>query len=42
MERFGEDGDLDGALLLLVSQAGRFMTGETILVDGGQSVALRG
>lgn len=42
MERFGEDGDLDGALLLLVSQAGRFMTGETVLVDGGQSVALRG
>lgn len=42
MERFGEDGDLDGPLLLLVSQAGRFMTGETILVDGGQSVALRG
>ena len=42
MERFGEDGDLDGVLLLLASQAGRFMTGETILVDGGQSVALRG
>lgn len=42
MERFGQEGDLDGALLLLVSQAGRFMTGETILVDGGQSVALRG
>lgn len=42
MERFGEDGDLDGSLLLLVSQAGRFMTGETVLVDGGQSVALRG
>lgn len=42
MERFGQDGDLDGPLLLLVSQAGRFMVGETILVDGGQSVALRG
>jgi 3-oxoacyl-[acyl-carrier protein] reductase len=42
MERFGEDGDLDGSLLLLVSRAGRFMTGETVLVDGGQSVALRG
>jgi len=42
MERFGEEGDLDGPLLLLVSQAGRFMAGETILVDGGQSVALRG
>lgn len=42
MERFGEEGDLDGPLLLLVSQAGRFMAGETILVDGGQSVGLRG
>ena len=40
--RFGEDGDLDGALLLLVSDAGRFIAGTTIVVDGGQSVALRG
>jgi 3-oxoacyl-[acyl-carrier protein] reductase len=42
MERFGEEGDLDGPLLLLVSRAGRFIAGETILVDGGQSVGLRG
>jgi 3-oxoacyl-[acyl-carrier protein] reductase len=40
--RFGEDGDLDGALLLLVSDAGRYITGAAIVVDGGQSVALRG
>jgi 3-oxoacyl-[acyl-carrier protein] reductase len=40
--RFGEDGDLDGALLLLVSDAGRYMAGTTIVVDGGQMVALRG
>lgn len=40
--RFGEDGDLDGALLLLASEAGRFIAGATIVVDGGQSVALRG
>jgi 3-oxoacyl-[acyl-carrier protein] reductase len=40
--RFGEDGDLDGALLLLVSEAGRYVNGATIVVDGGQSVALRG
>ena len=40
--RFGADGDLDGALLLLASDAGRFITGETIVVDGGQLVALRG
>ena len=40
--RFGEDGDLDGAILLLVSDAGRFIVGTTIVVDGGQMVALRG
>jgi 3-oxoacyl-[acyl-carrier protein] reductase len=40
--RFGEAHDLDGALLLLVSDAGRFMAGTTIVVDGGQMVALRG
>src|SRR5258708_5074756 len=40
--RFGEDGDLDGAMLLLVSDAGRFIVGTTIVVDGGQMVALRG
>src|SRR5262249_15882339 len=40
--RFGQDGDLDGALLLLVSDAGAYMAGATIVVDGGQMVALRG
>jgi NAD(P)-dependent dehydrogenase (short-subunit alcohol dehydrogenase family) len=40
--RFGEERDLDGPLLLLVSDAGRFVTGATIVADGGQSVALRG
>ena len=40
--RFGEERDLDGALLLLVSDAGRFIAGTTIVVDGGQMVALRG
>jgi NAD(P)-dependent dehydrogenase (short-subunit alcohol dehydrogenase family) len=40
--RFGEERDLDGPLLLLVSDAGRFITGATIVADGGQSVALRG
>jgi len=38
--RFGEPGDLDGALLLLASNAGRFMAGTTITVDGGHVVAL--
>jgi 3-oxoacyl-[acyl-carrier protein] reductase len=40
--RFGQDGDLDGALLLLVSDAGAYIAGTTIVVDGGQMVALRG
>ncbi len=38
----GRMGDLDGALLLLASDAGRYITGQTLLVDGGISVgALR-
>jgi NAD(P)-dependent dehydrogenase (short-subunit alcohol dehydrogenase family) len=40
--RFGEERDLDGPLLLLVSDAGRFVTGATIVADGGQMIALRG
>ncbi len=40
--RIGAMGDLDGVLLLLVSDAGRFMAGTTVVVDGGQSVALAG
>jgi 3-oxoacyl-[acyl-carrier protein] reductase len=40
--RFGNEGDLDGALLLLASDAGGFMAGTTVVVDGGQLVALRG
>jgi 3-oxoacyl-[acyl-carrier protein] reductase len=40
--RFGDAHDLDGPLLLLVSDAGRFVTGATIVADGGQVVALRG
>ena len=42
MGRFGESGELDGALLLLVSNAGSYMTGATIVVDGGQVVAIKG
>jgi len=33
--RFGKPEDLDGALLLLCSDASRFMTGSVIAVDGG-------
>jgi 3-oxoacyl-[acyl-carrier protein] reductase len=40
MGRFGNAGDLDGALLLLVSNAGAYMTGSTVIVDGGQVVKI--
>ncbi len=36
--RPGAPGDLDGALLLLASEESRYITGQTILVDGGVSV----
>ncbi len=35
--RFGQPEDLDGALLLLASDASRFMTGSVLVIDGGQS-----
>jgi NAD(P)-dependent dehydrogenase (short-subunit alcohol dehydrogenase family) len=40
MGRFGAEGDLDGTLLLLASKAGAYITGATIVADGGQVVAL--
>jgi NAD(P)-dependent dehydrogenase (short-subunit alcohol dehydrogenase family) len=36
MRRFGAPEDLDGVSLLLASDAGRYMTGVAIPVDGGQ------
>ena len=35
MRRFGQYNELDGALLLLASEAGSYMTGSSIVVDGG-------
>lgn len=33
--RLGQEADLDGAILLMTSQASRYMTGSVITVDGG-------
>ncbi|MCW5694330.1 MAG: glucose 1-dehydrogenase [Pseudolabrys sp.] len=42
MGRFGNPGDLDGALLLLASNAGAYITGATIVADGGQVIQIKG
>lgn len=39
MRRHGRPEDLDGAVLLLASDAGRYMTGSVITVDGGNSLS---
>ena len=39
MRRAGELEDLDGPLLLLCSEAGRYMTGAVVAVDGGHLVS---
>lgn len=40
MQRAGAVEDLDGPLLLLASDAGRFMTGSVVTVDGGHLLAM--
>ncbi len=40
LRRFGQPADLDGALLLLASDAGRYISGSVLTVDGAQSAAL--
>ncbi|HKI73585.1 MAG TPA: SDR family NAD(P)-dependent oxidoreductase [Pseudomonadales bacterium] len=39
MRRFGQFDDLDGPLLLLASDASKYMTGSVIVVDGGHICA---
>ncbi len=38
LKRPGAEGDLDGMLVFLASDASRYVTGQTMLVDGGISV----
>ncbi len=38
--RFGQLSDLDGALLLLASDASRYMSGSIVTVDGGHSIVV--
>ena len=37
LRRFGGESDLKGAVALLASRAGDYVTGQTLVVDGGQS-----
>lgn len=39
LRRYGEVADFDGAFLLLASEAGRYITGVTLVVDGGRMLS---
>jgi len=38
MGRFGEPADISGSVIFLISDAARFITGQTVLVDGGYTL----
>jgi NAD(P)-dependent dehydrogenase (short-subunit alcohol dehydrogenase family) len=38
LKRPGLPNDLDGAIVFLASESSRYVTGQTLLVDGGISV----
>jgi NAD(P)-dependent dehydrogenase (short-subunit alcohol dehydrogenase family) len=37
LKRPGQPNDLDGAIVFLASESSRYVTGQTLLVDGGIS-----
>jgi NAD(P)-dependent dehydrogenase (short-subunit alcohol dehydrogenase family) len=39
LRRFGEPDDVAGIVVSLVAPAGRYMTGQTIVIDGGDTIA---
>jgi NAD(P)-dependent dehydrogenase (short-subunit alcohol dehydrogenase family) len=42
LRRFGEPDDIAGAAVFLAAPAGRWMTGQSIAVDGGALISLGG
>ena len=40
MRRWGDPDELAGAVVFLASDAATFVTGQTIYVDGGMSIAM--
>jgi len=36
MQRIGEPDEIAGAAVFLASAAGRYMTGQTMVIDGGR------
>ena len=38
LRRIGEPDEIAGAAVLLASKAGTFMTGQTIVIDGGNTI----
>src|SRR5450432_687063 len=39
LRRIGEPEDIAGAVVFLASAAGRFMTGQTLVIDGGGTIS---
>jgi NAD(P)-dependent dehydrogenase (short-subunit alcohol dehydrogenase family) len=40
LNRIGQPDDIAGAAVFLASDAGRFVTGQTIVIDGGLTITV--